>query len=82
LSFSDDTAFQEAVRRLSSRAITAESALGRPPSWDEAAQAFVEAFSSSLFLDFFTSDLTPEESQRATELAKDKYSSPGWTFRI
>src|SRR5512140_2642825 len=44
LVFPDEAARAEASNRLLARATTVESALGRAPDWETAAQAFVRAF--------------------------------------
>jgi len=76
LSYPDEEARTRAGARLLERAGTVESLLGRPVSWEEAAQAVVGAFREILQLDLQLSELTPRESARAAELAETKYAHP------
>ena len=82
LAFSDENARQRAAERLVERATTAERALGAPPTWQQAAQAFGVAFQETLNLDLQPGELTQEETQRAEELFRDKYASPVWNEKI
>jgi lipoyl(octanoyl) transferase len=79
LVFPDEAARTHAAGRLLARATTVESALGRPISWEEAADAFGAAFRSVFDLDLQPGDLYSAERSRAEELFADKYSHPQWT---
>ncbi|MBN2387508.1 MAG: lipoate--protein ligase family protein [Anaerolineales bacterium] len=81
LAFPGDDARDEAARRLLERATTVEAALGRAISWDEAAQAFVNAFGEVLSMELQAGQLTSNERQRAEELVTEKYAHPDWTGR-
>ncbi|MEW5873042.1 MAG: biotin/lipoate A/B protein ligase family protein [Chloroflexota bacterium] len=82
LSFPDQAARQTAAQRLLERAATAEGLLGFAPTWEQAAQAFVNAFSESLHLELIPSELTPAELRRAEALLGEKYANPGWIERV
>ena len=82
LVFPDEPARQSAAERLLRRATTAESILGRPLNWEEAARAFETAFAETLNLDLQPGELTPHELERAGELAQEKYGNKEWTGRI
>lgn len=82
LVFADEPARQEAASRLSARATTVESALGRAVTWDSAAAAFIDAFEMQLGLCFERGELSEYESRRAEELVKEKYDHPSWTERV
>jgi lipoate-protein ligase A len=82
LKFPDDRAQEDAARRLSNRAITAEGALGYTISWETAADSFAVAFRDTLNLDLQFSDLTTGERERAEQLAQEKYTNPEWNYRI
>lgn len=82
LVFTDEPARQEAASRLSARATTVESALGRAVTWDSAAAAFIDAFEMQLGLCFERGELSEYESRRAEELVKEKYDHPSWTERV
>lgn len=82
LVFSDAADRAAAAGRLSSRACTAQAVLGRPLSWEAAADAFQAAFQAALNLDLQPADLTPGESARAAQLVQEKFAHAGWTNRI
>ncbi|MBU2610878.1 MAG: lipoate--protein ligase family protein [Chloroflexi bacterium] len=82
LAFPNEAARLRAAERLLAHATTVESALGRPVSWAEAAQAFISAFGDRLDLDLQPRHLTPAEEARVEELVKNKYAHPEWTQRV
>ncbi len=79
LVYPDEAARQNAAVQLLKRATTVESALGRVVSWEQAAQAFQEAFHHALSLEFEPGPLTEDELERAGQLVKQKYAAPAWT---
>jgi lipoate-protein ligase A len=79
LVFENESARENASKRLLERATTVESALGRGVSWENAAQAFVDAFEAQLGLRLERGELSESESRRADELVKEKYDHPSWT---
>lgn len=81
LVFRDEPSRLRAASRLLERATTVESALGRPVSWETAAQAYVAAFGPVLGLDLRPDDLSAGEKARAAELVDQKYARPDWTGR-
>lgn len=82
LRFPDETSRRAAAERLQRRAITAEAACGKPVTWQQAAQAFIHAFSQTLNLELHTAELTPAERERAAALLNEKYALPDWTERL
>jgi lipoyl(octanoyl) transferase len=82
LVFADETARQATARRLLRRATTLEAALGRPVSWEAAAQAFLHGFESTLDLTFESGELERAEALRAESLVREKYDHPEWTRRV
>lgn len=82
LVFNSKEAQEEAARRLLARATTVEAALELRPTWELAANAFEQAFSEQLGLQFEPGELTPQETVRAEELMAEKYASPDWNERI
>jgi lipoate-protein ligase A len=82
LAFPDAVARAWAAERLLARAATAEQILGYPLAWEQAAQAFAQAFAQVLNLDLVPSDLTPQERRRAEALLAEKYANPAWTARV
>ena len=82
LVFENESARENASKRLLERATTVESALGRGISWETTAQAFIHAFEAQLGLSFERGELSESESRRAEELVKEKYDHPSWTERV
>lgn len=82
LVFENESARENAAKRLLERATTVETALGRGVSWETATQAFVEAFEAQLGLRFERGELSESESRRADELVREKYNHPSWTERV
>ena len=81
LVFENESARENASKRLLERATTVESALGREISWEAAAQAFVHAFEAQLGFIFEREELSESESKRTEELVREKYDHPSWTER-
>ena len=73
---------KHAANRLLKRATNIESALNRMVRWEDAAEAFIDAFQEVLNLKFESAELTPGELARVEELVKQKYTNPLWTERI
>jgi lipoate-protein ligase A len=82
LSFADESARTDAAQRLLSRAVTAESVLGRAVNWETAAKSFVRAFESELDIHFQHGELSPKENSRAEELVREKYEHASWIERV
>jgi lipoate-protein ligase A len=82
LVFENESERDNASKRLLERATTVESALGRVVSWDDAVQAFVQAFEARLGLRFERGTLFESESKRTAELVREKYDHPSWTERV
>jgi lipoate-protein ligase A len=82
LVFENESARENASKRLLERATTVESALGRGISWETAAQAFVHAFEAQLGLRLERGELSESESKRTEELVREKYDHPSWTERV
>jgi len=82
LNFKDDAARERASQRLLDHATTVEIVLGDAPSWQQAGEAFRQAFSEVLNLNLLPGILTDREKERAAELVTDKYANVTWTERI
>jgi lipoate-protein ligase A len=65
--------------KLRERAIALDEVLGRPISWDEAAEALAAGFAEALRLVLARGDLTAHELAVATRL-QVRYASDEWTF--
>ena len=61
------------------KAQTVSGVLKRKISWEEAAQAFRDAFQSELNLELEDGELTDREAHTARELIESQYSDPAWT---
>ncbi len=79
LRFEDEAARMQAGERLLARATTVEMFSGERISWEQAAQAFTQAFRETLNLDLEQQDLSPGERLRAGELLEQKYAQAAWT---
>ena len=65
--------------RVRARAATLEEALGRAPSWDEAAHALETGFAQALNLILEPSTLSAAERSQAQVLTTEKYATDEWT---
>jgi lipoate-protein ligase A len=81
LTFEGEIARRQAALDLLAHATTAETSLGSVLNWNTAADAFENAFRSSLNLEFQQASLTPAELSRVDALIAEKYAHPGWTER-
>ncbi len=82
LVFDDEASRLQAGERLNQRAATVEEILGYPPSWEQAANAFISGFSQALNLELGEQDLYPAEVERVNQLVRTKYAHPSWTERL
>ena len=82
----DYLAFSEAERRtqrrrLLSKALTLEGALGLELPFDRVAQALAEGFSQALSLTLVPGGLDPQERARSAIIREEVYANPDWTAR-
>ncbi len=70
-----------AKTRLLAHATTLENILGYQVSWQQAADAFVAGFQQALGIEFFRSDLSILETERAKQLVMEKYGNTDWIYR-
>jgi lipoate-protein ligase A len=68
--------------RVRGRAATIESVLGRPVTWDEAAEAMIGGFGTALNLTLARGQLTDDEGTWIAKLRQEKYANPAWTWRM
>jgi lipoate-protein ligase A len=73
---------QKARERMVNHATTVESILGYRGEWWFVAQAFADAFKSSLSLKLQRMRLTPSEGKRALQLYNEKYNHQKWTGKF
>jgi lipoate-protein ligase A len=76
LAFPDEETRTRAASHLLDRAATVATLLGRPVTWEAAAQAVVAAFRECLGLDLREGELSAGERSRLAELAETKYAHP------
>lgn len=82
LHFPDENLRRVAAQRVLERAVTADTVLGRTPSWQEAASAFIQAFQETFDLTLTSGELSAGERRRAGELLEEKFAAGEWTFRV
>jgi lipoate-protein ligase A len=82
LTFPDEDQRTAAANRLMKRATTVEAELSHRIEWEQAANAFENAFADILNLRFQEIDLTPNELARVDALVASKYAHPDWLERI
>lgn len=73
---------QLAASRTLAQATTLEAASGRLVSFDEAADAIIQSFSSEFGITFVQGQPTPEEHEIASDLVQTKYAADSWNYRI
>ena len=81
LVYGDELSRDRARHQLLQQATTVENALGRQVSWQEAANALMEAFSTVMELHLAVETLSEPEINRAKDLEAGKYTHPEWTKR-
>lgn len=81
LNLGDAEARQRAAARVRQRATTVSAILGRPVSWEEAAEALVQGFQEALGWDLVPGELSDAERARAQELLDGVYRAPAWNAR-
>lgn len=82
LSFDTPQARRDAQARVRRQAATVEEVLGRRVEWSEAAAALGEGFRSALGIGLQRVDPSPDELNRAKELARERYGAVSWTARV
>jgi lipoate-protein ligase A len=73
---------QSARERLSQRALTLETALGRAVSFAEAVEAMTSGFRTALDLTLVPGDLSTEEWDATARIRREKYTNESWTSKI
>jgi lipoate-protein ligase A len=82
LHFEDEAGRARAAQRVHTRAATAEEILGIPPTWEQTAAAFGEAFLQVFHdLELAPSELNDFEKEMANQLILEKYDNPQWTVK-
>ncbi len=82
LQFGSEEDRTSAADALRSRAATVEDLLGKPLSWEMAAQAMSAGFRQALDLQLEFGEPTPGELSRAEELQGEHFANTQWTERI
>ena len=78
----EDEAEREALRAsLQGHAATVEELLGRVVSYDEAVEAMAAGMVEALELELEPGELTDQEREWTSQLARDKYKHDSWTMR-
>ena len=82
LRFEDEASRQRSAQDIRERAETVEDLLGKPVTWQQAADAFIGGFSSALDLSLNLESPTKAEFQLAEMLVSSQYNHSVWTERI
>jgi lipoate-protein ligase A len=82
LTFESDAERAVAAARLQRKAATVEELTGVWPAWEDAAMAVRHGFEVALDLRFQVEPPTAAELERAQALARQRYASEKWTFRL
>ena len=72
---------EEARAHLRGRALTLETALGRPVTFNEMAEKMATGFEQALNLRLVPGDLTPSEWDAVERIRSEKYAADEWTFK-
>jgi lipoate-protein ligase A len=70
------------VQKLLAHATTVEMLEGKVISWQQAADALIQAISSALNIEFQPGNPTINELVMANDLEKSKYATDEWNFRL
>jgi lipoate-protein ligase A len=81
LAYAHDADRQAAAARVRRRAATLAELLGRPVSWDHAAEAMADGFRRALGLRLVEGAPSEDEDARAAALRLQRYASAEWTQR-
>lgn len=81
LRYPDETARSLAAQRLLERATTVETALGSSITWQQAAEAFKQAFEQLLQTRLTPGNLSEWEEEQTRILIDEKYANPNWVQR-
>jgi len=73
---------KKAARALMGKATTAALILGKDIQWMEAARAFIQGFSRTLYLELTEDRLTVYENDLVEEFLQDQYDNESWTRQI
>lgn len=71
----------ESAERVRARAATVEEGLGHRVSFDQAAEAFVDAFGRLLNIEFVEGELSAAEHAATQRWLAERYANPAWTER-
>jgi len=82
LRFPDETSRSRAKELFRMKATSIRSALGRPISFMEVADAVVWGLQAALGVEFVPGELTEEERELAAKLAKEKYELLDWPDKL
>lgn len=82
LVYPDQVSRISSAERVKTRATTVESVLGHAVTWEQAAQAFIQAFTEALNLSFIQEELSKNEWDASEALRSQKYGHPDWTYRV
>lgn len=82
IKYKDEASRQIAATRLLEHAATVEMILGKSISWQKAANAFTEAFETTLGIRLQPGILAESEIERAALLLKEKHANENWLTKL
>lgn len=71
-----------AAQKTLAQAVTLETAAGRIISWEDAADAVIQSFTTEFGISFILAEPTADELAAANDLVQSKYGSDSWNLRI
>jgi lipoate-protein ligase A len=77
----DGVNLDDARRRLTGRALTLETALGKKISFNQATEVMAQGFSQALNLVLESGELTPQERADVERIRTEKYANDEWTYK-
>ncbi|MBA4386054.1 MAG: hypothetical protein C0410_15055 [Anaerolinea sp.] len=82
LAYPTESDRETAAKKTLAQATTLETAAGSIISWQDAADAVIQSFSSEFEISFILEQPSLEEMALAHDLVESKYGSNSWTMRI
>jgi lipoyl(octanoyl) transferase len=79
--FDSEAERQQAQLRVRQRATTLSEALREHITWEQAAQAVIEAFAECFDISFEECELSASETNKAHELLTSRYTDSTWTLK-
>lgn len=82
LAYPSESDRASAAQKTLAQAVTLETAAGRSISWEGAADAVIQSFTTEFGISFILAEPTADELAAADDLVQTKYGSDYWNLRI